>query len=256
MSRFLVVSLTLLTVLIASPALTAEGGTAPVFAEGRTGPVGLKLEVYDKKLDAKEHLFVRLTLTNLSKKEELVVSEWIYRGGKPVDQEWEQNTSLKLGRNILEIVDAKGRRVWPDPYFSKSAPLGEAPYPTQSEVDAEVARLRAEGIKDAEIPRKLDLWSFRQREDRLRERHPAVVLKPGESTRSIGWCELSAYSDLQKPATCPAEGFVELPFFSFPPGRYRVRAVRDHSPIPDLKIPVTPWDVRVATRWIDLEVGP
>lgn len=247
----------LLALLLAFPASAQQSSSnaAPAVAEGRTGPIGLKLEVFDKRLDSKEHLFVRLTLSNLSKKDEFLVSDWIYRGGKPVDQEWEQNTKLKVGRNILEVVDARGRRVWPEPYFSRSTPqdLGA---PSETETAAEVARLRAQGVKDVDLPRQLDNWLFSQKESKLRERYPAVVLPPGASTRSKGWCELDDI-DLKNQKSCPAEGFVELPFFRFPaPGRYRVRAVRDRTPVPALKLPALRWDVRVATSWIEIEVAP
>lgn len=226
-------------------------------AEGRTGPVGLELALLKTKIKVGERLFVKMTLKNFLK-DPMHVSEWIFRGADNLGDEWSKQLDSEVG-STLEIQDSRGRLVKSE-FFdvgirSNDNPLDQTSKPVEGK-DLELYKgWIASGLTPQQASDRLTAKWLRDAERRYDAKHPWVTLKQGQSVTSVSWCAEREPERSPLTVTCPGGGFVELPFFPFDrPGRYRIRAVYNHSAPKDLQQWATPWSVRVETAWTVFEV--
>lgn len=226
-------------------------------APGRTGPVGLELTLLKTKLKVGERLFVKTVLKNFSK-DQMLVTDWIYRGADNLGDEWSKQLNSESG-SAIEIQDSRGRRVKPR-FFDVGVRYNDNPFEqTTGTLNAEELKLlkdwEAAGLTPQQAADRLTEKLRLNAEKRYDAKHPVVKLKQGESVTSLSWCAEREPERSPLAVTCPGYGFVELPFFRFDqPGRYRIRAVYNHSAPKDLQQWATPWSVRVVTAWTTFEV--
>jgi len=226
-------------------------------ATGRTGPVGLELNVLKTKLKVGEPLFVKTTIKNYSK-DWMPVVDWIYRGANNLGEEWFNHLITEVG-TTLEVEDSRGRRVKPVLVYlgeDINSPFDKIITSASAEEKKLLRGWEAEGLTSQQAIDRLN-EKFRMDEKKQRDaRYPSIRLEQGQSATSVSWCAARDPKPEPLAVTCPGGGFVEMPFFEFDrPGRYRIRAV-DNSVTPkDLMKWTTPWSVRVATNWIDFEVS-
>jgi hypothetical protein len=224
-------------------------------AHGRNGAVELELALLRDKIKIGDSLFVRTHLKNRSKRPMRVV-EWVFRGSSDLGREWSNNCDVRVGA-FVEIQDSQGHTIKPGIYISQYdvSPIGMETSTPDAETLKLVEDLKSKGRSDSQINEQLrEKAVLRERKDRD-AKYPSVMLKRGQSKASVQWC--SGRPNAQgKTMSCPGDGYVELPFFTFErPGRYRIRAVWDYRPPDAARDSADEWSVLAATEWAPFEVS-
>lgn len=230
------------------PALALGRSTA---VQARKGGVSLRLEVSSRTLKAGDPLFVRLTLRNVAPRGELVISDWKYRGGNPAELEsaW-MAASEQLGIDTIEVLGPDGKLLVAERYAFSNIRQTVAPWEvTVSSADAEIVAyaksLRDSGHSPAEVTERLNQRQRRLEEAARDKRNPVIVLASGKAAHTVSFCTR---------ASCPGDGYVELPYVFAAPGQYKVRALYEHAP--EKRGRGDAWDVDLATTWAEFEVKP
>ncbi|MEK7859254.1 MAG: hypothetical protein AAB320_08955 [Elusimicrobiota bacterium] len=238
--------------LILACALTAQVSIGHCAEEtsAKKGPLRLTLTLYSTKIRAKESIWFKIKLTNISKKD-ITITDRLF------DENIDFQVAMKYNQTgfytFLSIRDPSGNLLeWESPflhhgchpnYNNKGPFFGEVGKPVSAE---EAAKIKA-------------VWAQEKKEPQPKERR----LKPGESLTTRTWRAHGACQEESKYAAIA--GYAELRNLEFnTPGIYKVKATYDQDPGEETRKefkkygeePFGPESIRLETKELSILVTP
>lgn len=242
----------------------AEKVAAQAEVKASSGPIELSLLLHKTEIKAGESLWQQIRIRNIGDKE-IIVADRVFHEPR------ELRLQSRAGAGIyIEALGPDGKPLKVE--FQESAEWGaDIGYGVSGllEVDGpeEQAMLDAwkkQGLSLREINEKLmEFNTKKQRAAEIHQPRPVIKLSPEQSAETKSAFFYSLRDKFHKrPIPRPIGDFAQLDFFVLEnPGEYKVRAIYDRAPTPELnkmrgKLPISPWEVLVRTPWIKVTVAP
>jgi len=251
------------TPILSAPAIT-EKVPAQAAVKASSGPVELTFLVHKTELKVGEYIWQQIRIRNISNKN-------IFTGDLTFDnpRELQKQSRSKYGIHI-EALGSDGKPL--DVKYQEPADLGsdfnygvsgllevEGP-----EEEAMVDRWTKQGLSLVAINTKLIKFNTKKmRAAKKNDEWSGIELLPGQSAETKS-AFFYSYRDkaLKRPKPRPIGDFSQVDFFEFDvPGTYRIRAIYDRAPTPELnkmrgKLPISPEEVLAITPWVQITVTP
>lgn len=254
----------------ASPQVTmpvpavVETVAAQAEVKASSGPVELAFLLHKTQIKAGDYLWQQIRIRNVGDNE-IIVADRVFHEPR------ELRLQSRAGFGIyIEALGPDGKPLKVE--FQDSAKRGaDISYGVSGllEVDGPEERAMLDGWKklglsSREIDEKLlEFNTKKQRAVESRQQRPVINLLPGQSAKTKSAFFYSIQDLIHKRPVPSAIGeFAQLDFFILEkPGEYKIRAVYDRAPTPELnkmrgKLPVSPWEVLVRTPWVKVTVTP
>lgn len=251
-----------------TPALSAPGAigiaTAQAEVKASSGPIELSLLLHKTQVQSGDYLWQQIRIRNVGETK-ILVSDRIFIDPRELRKQSDSGYGIHI-----EIHGPNGK------------PL-KVTYQTSADRNSDIAKevsglLEVEGPKEQAMvdgwekqglsPREIrirliDFNTKKQREHELQRLDAGIELLPGQSAETKSAFYYSIQDKIHKrPMPRPIGDFAQLDFFVLnEPGEYKVRAIYDRAPTPDLnkmrgKLPIYPEEVLVRTPWISIKVLP
>ncbi len=270
MKHRIAVAIALIAPLGAMPVRASTEAAAQV--KGAKGPVQIMLQLHKTTVKVGKSLWYKLELKNIGK-EKILVHDRFYK------DPWVIHENCRAKRGIyLEILkpDGKPLRVrggggreqydWaPEPGGTLHLTVEES-----KELDVLQSQWKQRGMTAQELSIATSRWgaALVDKKNMAEDSDPAkkLWLKPGASTTTFAWVNRNPNFDAHAGEEAQAGDYAQLWSYRFRvPGKYRVRAVYDHSfsesykreLVKDkIKLRSQEWWVKATTPFVEFEVLP
>ena len=249
-------------VLSAPPALEKIAPADEVKAS--SGPIELSLLVRETHIKAGDSIWEQIRIRNVGDKE-IIISDPIF----PNPQEIVRQSYSRYGLYLEAIgPDGKALKVERQTPANQGKDLMEG-VSGLLEVEGPEERAMLEGWKKQglslrEINTRLLDFNIKKRDEAsalIPRRDSTIALMPGQSA-GTKYAFVHSIQDKihNRPIPHPVGDFARVDFFVLEvPGEYKIRAVYDRAPTPELnrmrgKLPIYPEEVLVRTPWIKVTV--
>lgn len=254
----------------ASPrlAMPAPGAAEKVAAQAEvkasSGPVELSFLLHKTQIRVGEYLWQQIRIRNIGDKN-IVASDMVFYDARELRKQSSSNYCI-----YLEAVDPDGKPLKVE--FQTPAEQGsDIRYGVSGLLEVEGPEEQAmlddwkkKGLSLDEInTRLIDFNTKKQRAAVKPEQWSGIELLPGQSAETKSAFYYSMQDKIHnRPKPRPIGDFAQLDFFIFDkPGEYKVRAIYDRAPTPELnkmrgELPIFPEEVLIRTSWIKVTVVP
>lgn len=230
-----------------------------------SGPIELSLLVRETQIRAGDYIWEQIRIRNIGDKE-IIVSDPIFF--KPRELLKQSNSRYGI---YLEAIGPNGKPVkvqYPTParqgndlVMDRVSGFLEVKGPEEK---AMVDGWKKQGLSLREINSKLLDFNIKKHDEaaaRNDRSDPLVALLPGQSAETkYAFFQSVRDKIYNRPIPRPAGEYARVDFFALDtPGEYKIRAVYDRAPTPELnrlrgKLPIYPEEVLVRTPWIKVTV--
>lgn len=254
----------------ASPhlAMPAPGALEKVAAQAEvrasSGPVELTFLLHKTQIKAGESLWQQIRIKNIGDKN-IVASDLVFHDPRELRKQSRSGYCIHL-----EALGPDGKPL--EVQFNPSADQGsDISYGVSGLLEVEgpeeqamLDRWKKQGLSLREINTKLiDFNTKKMRAAEKNEQWSGIELLPGQTaeTKSAFFYSLTEKIN-RRPVPTPIGDFAQVDFFELTvPGEYKIRAVYDRAPTPELnrmrgKLPISPWEVLVRTPWVKVTAVP
>lgn len=249
-------------------AMPAPGAAEKVAAQAEvkasSGPIELSFLLHKTQIRVGEYLWQQIRIRNIGDKN-IVASDMVFYDDRELRKQSSSNYCI-----YLEAVDPDGKPLKVE--FQTPEEIGsDIGYGVSGLLEVEGPEEQAmldgwkkKGLSLDEInTRLIDFNTQKQRAAVKSEQWSGIELLPGQSAETKSAFYYSMQDKIHnRPRPRPIGDFAQLDFFIFDkPGDYKVRAIYDRAPTPELnrmrgKLPIDSWEILVRTPWVKVTVVP